>query len=315
MTKIAEITYAFPKIVQTNEILEKEIIGFSGNRTFAKTGIKSRNICGANENSFSLALEACRNLFVGNPGLTNAIDIVIYCTQNPIYTIPGDVFVLIDHFQLKKNICCFNLSLACSGFCYSMSIADSLIKNGVGKKALIVTTESYSKNLDPIDKTTRAVFGDGAACTVLESTSANHIGVFYFESDGAGVENLYLKNLKTESNNFLLMNGPEIFKYTLDSIPKTVDKILQINALHLDQIDYFVFHQANRFMLEHLREKIGINMERFIFDLEITGNVVSASIPFAFQGLRDSKKLKEGDKIMFLGFGAGYSLAGTVYTV
>jgi 3-oxoacyl-[acyl-carrier-protein] synthase-3 len=227
----------------------------------------------------------------------------------------------------------FDFNLGCSGFVYGLAIAKGLIAGGMAKNVLLLTVETYSKYIHPKDKSVRTIFGDGAAATLIthEGSDTFKIGEFVFGTDGKGAKNLIvpagaMAMPKTEetsketideqgnvrSLNNLYMNGPEIFNFTLDTVPDTVKSLLEKEKLAMDDIDLFVFHQANKFMLDSLRDKIGIPEEKFYVNMEDKGNTVSATIPIAIKDALDEGKIKRGDKLMLVGFGVGYSWAGCI---
>jgi len=183
----------------------------------------------------------------------------------------------------------------------------------------LLTGETYSKFLDPEDRSVRTIFGDGASATFLtgEPSQSPAIGPFVYGTDGSGAKNLIVEggafrdsNGSADSN--LRMNGSEIFSFTLKFIPPLVQETLTKANLKLDDVDWFVFHQANKFMLEHLRDKIGIPEQKFAIVLEECGNTVSSSIPIALKELLVADKLKSGQKVMLVGFGVGYSWGATI---
>jgi len=208
-----------------------------------------------------------------------------------------------------------------------------LIESGQSKSVLVITVDVLSKLVNPNDKSVVPIFGDAAAASlILETEGDSHIGGFTYGTDGSGAGNLIVpsgglrsgedfapasavssRGLKPSGYD-LFMDGPAIFNFTLDVVPKTVDQVLRKTGLVLDDIDLFVFHQANKFMLDHLRQKLGIPEENFFIDLEETGNTSSASIPIALSRAAASGALKKNDTVMVLGFGVGYSWAGAVLT-
>ena len=165
----------------------------------------------------------------------------------------------------------------------------------------------------------RTVFGDGASATFLtgEESESSFIGPFIYGTDGSGAKNLIVaggafRDSDGSADPHLRMNGSEIFSFTLKSIPPLVQQTLTKAELTTDDVDWFVFHQANKFMLEHLRDKIGIPEEKFAIALEECGNTVSSSIPVALKELANAGQLKPGQKIMLVGFGVGYSWGATI---
>jgi 3-oxoacyl-[acyl-carrier-protein] synthase-3 len=215
-------------------------------------------------------------------------------------------------------------------------LAKGLIETAQAKNILLVTAETYSKYIHENDRSVRTIFGDGAAATLIQAVphgsenSDEPIGPFIYGTDGRGAQHLIVPdggmrqrrslgenslvdefgNERGTSN--LFMNGGEIFSFTLRAVPDAVDRLLGALQLRLEDIDLIVFHQANRYMLDHLRKKMKIPEEKFIVDMEHVGNTVSSTIPIALSNAASSGRLKDGQRVMVVGFGVGYSWAATV---
>jgi len=218
--------------------------------------------------------------------------------------------------------------LGCSGYVYGLGLAEALLASGQARCVLLVTTDTYSKLLRPEDKNVRTLFGDGATATLLRPTPLNEpsdLGPFVYGTDGHGAENLICRRggvrhaISASSDkdasaatSWLFMNGPEIFNFTLRVVPDAMDRLLRQAKIKLEQIDFFVFHQANAYMLEHLRKKLELPKEKFYLHLRTTGNTVSSTIPLALENAHLQGRLKMGDKILLAGFGVGYSWATTL---
>jgi 3-oxoacyl-[acyl-carrier-protein] synthase-3 len=234
---------------------------------------------------------------------------------------------------LSTNIGALDFNLGCSGFVYGLSLAKGLIMAGIASEILLITAETYSKHLHRLDKGNRSIFGDGAAATVISRSESEGIGNFDLGTDGKGFENLIIKdggakyhyseetkditdeNGFVSNDNYLYMNGPEIFNFTIQNIPLLVNRTLTKNNLSLETIDYIIFHQANKFMLDYLRKKLKIPVEKFYQNMTNTGNTVSATIPIALKDSIDKKLIIKGNKVLLAGFGVGYSWAGTVIEI
>jgi 3-oxoacyl-[acyl-carrier-protein] synthase III len=214
-------------------------------------------------------------------------------------------------------------------------MADGLIAAGQAQNVLLLTGETYSKFIHPKDRSVKVLFGDAGSATLVRKVEAGNsregIGPFVFGTDGAGADHLIVPqggarspygsgecapradgfgNQRTSAN--LYMNGPEIFEFTSRRVPELVEQMLARSGLERDDIGLFVFHQANRYMLEHLRRKIGIPVEKFVYQMAHCGNTVSSSIPIALHGALAAGRLTAGTSVMLLGFGVGYSFAATV---
>lgn len=334
--KITTIRSYLPEKVLTNEDLVKEFEDWSIDKIYEKTGIKERHIAGENECASDLGIEAAKKLFKSGICKPEEIDFLLFCTQSPDYFLPTTACILQDKLGLTKSCGALDFNLGCSGFVYGLSLAKGLIESNLANKILFITAETYSKFINPKDKSVRTIFGDGAAATLIEAAESDDefIGPFVFGTDGKGAENLIVptgglrqpKNSNTSieytdksgnirSNDNLFMNGVEIYNFTLETVPVVFNSLLLKANLSINNIDYFVFHQANKFMLEALRKKLGILHERFYNNIENIGNTVSSTIPIALEELIKEKKLKQGNKVMLIGFGVGYSWAGTIITI
>jgi 3-oxoacyl-[acyl-carrier-protein] synthase-3 len=197
---------------------------------------------------------------------------------------------------------------------------------------LLITAETYSKHIHPGDKSVRTLFGDGAAATLVSAFASTEeaIGPFVYGTDGSGALNLIVptggmrkarvvdapvkndesNNQRTEND--LFMNGAEIFNFTLRVIPPLVEQLLEVSGLSQQQIDIWVFHQANQFMLDHIRKKIGVSEQQFVISFADCGNTVSSTIPIALKNAALQGQMKPGHKVALVGFGVGYSWAGAI---
>ncbi len=307
-----------PQEILTNEGLE--YLGWSAKKIFAKTGIKSRHVSVENETALDLAQKACENLFDKYKIDRNVIDYVLYCTQSPDYNLPNNVSLLHKRLGLNNSIASLEFNQGCSGYIYGLSLAKALIGSNLATKVLLVTSDTYTKYIDENDRANKTIFGDGATATLLTAKEVNKMGEFVFGTNGNGASNLCINNSglskeKLTTDGFkdkLFMNGSEIFNFSLEAVPASIEKVLEKNTLSFEDIDYFLFHQANNFMLEHLRNKLEIPVNKFPKFIENNGNTVSSTIPLLINNLNENNILKQGDKILLIGFGVGYSWGTTV---
>ena len=255
----------------------------------------------------------------------NKVDFILFCTQSPEYFLPTTACILQDRLGLRKNVGAIDFNLGCSGFVYGLAFAKGLIAAGIAKSILLVTSETYTKHIHPDDKGNRSIFGDASASAIIEKAEGNDYQ-FCLGTDGSGAENLIVKQgaFKKDFEPYpehefspenIYMNGPEIFNFTIENIPGLVKETLEVNGMTMDDIDHFVFHQANSFMLNYLRKKTKIPAEKFYIDMEKTGNTVSATIPIALKNMMDKGILKAGDKVLMAGFGVGYSWGATIMEI
>lgn len=322
---IKAIEYVFPNNKLTNQELEGLFPDYDFSKFEKKVGIQSRFVVDENETGLDLAIKASEKLF-GSGVDKNEIDYLLYCTQSPEYILPTTACLLQDKLGLRKNIGAFDFNLGCSGYTYGVSFAKALIHSKQAKKVLLITAETYSKFLHPQDRSNRSIFGDAATASLIVESKENNIGEFLFGTDGNGYDKLIVKNgaskFKFDSNceikeygtenkysdNHLYMNGPEIFNFTSNIIPKFAEELLIQNDLKKDSIHQFIFHQANAFMLNFIRKRLKISQENFYIDLKEYGNTVSNTIPIALKNYSQSVEKKE--KILLIGFGVGLSWSG-----
>ena len=328
---ISAISYYLPATSLTNEQLSKAFPEWSVDKIMQKVGISSRRIAAADEFTSDLAVAAAQRLFKEHNLRGADVDYLIICTQSPDYFLPTTACLVHERLELSSTAGAIDVNQGCSGFIYGISLAKGLIASGDVSNVLLITAEAYSRFLHPDDKGNRSIFGDAAAAIWISANQEGAgIGKITLGTDGRGAKNLIVKNgairysktadqsLQSDkdgnlfNDNYLYMNGTEIFNFTLESVPSLVKQILQKNRLQQEDIDLFIFHQANRFMLEYLRKKIKIPEEKFFLAMEHCGNTVSSTIPIAMKHAFTEKKIKKESKVLIAGFGVGYSWGGTV---
>ncbi|MFC2113209.1 3-oxoacyl-ACP synthase III family protein [Bacteroidota bacterium] len=320
---IHAIEYYLPEKSLDNSDLVRDFPDWDADKIVEKVGIQSRRICSDNETALDLAFHASKKVFQEFD--SDTVDFIILCTQSPDYFLPTSACILQDKLKLRKDIGALDFNLGCSGYIYGLALGKSLINSRIASTVLLVMSETYSKHMHPSDVSNRSIFGDGAAATLLLANSDERIHDFILGTDGSGMENLIVKNsgirnqksLKNDrdQDGCLYMNGPEIFNFTIDVVPGLVKSVLDKNNVTINQIDYCIPHQANKFMLEYLRKKMKIEPEKWHIELLNTGNTVSATIPIALKDCIDTGKVKPGDKVLLIGFGVGYSWGATIITI
>ena len=318
MFRISEIETYFPEKKVTNEDLQKEFPEWSPEKIFNKVGVKQRYTASAEETVLELAVKASEKLLKKID--KNEIDFILFCTQSPDYHLPTTACILQDRLGLRKNIGALDFNLGCSGFVYGLSIAKGLIATGAAQNILLVTAETYTKYLRKSDKSNRTIFGDGAAATLIQKEENKENFQFILGTDGSGYDNLIVRNgggrnrinKEDEVGNCLYMNGQNIFIFTIEKIPALVKEILEKNNLTKNDVDYYIFHQANAHILRRQREILDIPEEKFYINLEKYGNTVSSTIPIALKDALETGKIKRGQKIMLIGFGVGLSWGATI---
>ena len=302
-------SFYLPEVVLTNEKLVEIYPDWTVEKIFAKTGIAARHIVRDGESALDLAEGAAKKLFALYSISPSSVDFLLLCTQSGEYKLPSSACLLQNLLGIPQTAGALAFDHGCSGFIYGLSLAKGLIAGGMAKNVLLVTAETYSKYIAPEDKSTRTIFGDGAAAVLIDVPAAAKIGAFSFGTDGSGAEKLIVRDGR------LFMDGPEIFNFTLDIVPRTMEDVLSKNGLSREDIDLYVFHQANKFMLDSIRKINGLPRDKFYINLETTGNTVSSTIPIALKQLEDAGKLRPGMKVMLMGFGVGLSWGATIITI
>lgn len=329
--RISAVDYYLPETVLSNDELSREFPEWTVDKIAAKTGIVNRHIAAEDEFSSHLAVAAAKALFDNHGIDPQSVDYLIVCTQSPDFYLPPTATLVQDQLGLRTGIGATDITLGCSGYVYALGLAKGLIESGQASTVLVVTADTYTKFINPRDKSVRTIFGDGAAATlVVASETKDGLTAFTYGSDGSGGKDLIVPSgglrggtgiaPKSDvaareldpSGYDLYMDGPEIFNFTLRVVPETVEAILAKGGLGLDDVDLFVFHQANRFMLEHLRKKLGVPESKFFVSMEECGNTVSSTIPIALADAQRQGKLREGMMVMILGFGVGLSWGGAL---
>lgn len=325
---IKAISYYLPENILSNDILNNEFPEWTVDKISSKTGIYERHIAGENEYAGDMALNAVKKLFDEWNINPETIDFILYCTQSPDYFLPTTACILQDKLGLPTSVGALDFNLGCSGYVYGLSLAKGLISSKSAKNIILITSETYSKFINIKDKSNRTIFGDAASATLISSESGlAEIGNFSFGTDGSGADFLIVKNggirnremsgvnvfeneIYVKNDNNLFMDGKAIFNFSAQSVPILVDNTLQKNGCEMNDIDLFIFHQANRYMLNFIRKKINIPEEKFYLFLEKCGNTVSSTIPIALYNANMDSKIN--GNVLLAGFGVGLSWAGVI---
>lgn len=326
---IKDIAYYLPAQVLTNEQIAAEFPEWSAEKVANKVGITERHIAAPDETATDMAYQAAERLFA--QGVDRAsIDFVLLCTQSGDYFLPSSACILQDRLGLSKNCGALDFNLGCSGYEYGLAIAKGLIIAGISKNILLLTSETYTKYLHPQDKGNRTIFGDGASATLVSTEGFAEIGEVVLGTDGSGAENLIVRSLGARhkeplhdlrineeeglvSGDHLYMHGGNVFNFTADVVPPMVEELLQKSGLAQDEIDLWVFHQANKYMINYLRKLLDIDKERFYIYMEHVGNTVSSTIPIALVEARKENKLH--GNVLLAGFGVGLSWGGVMLRI
>lgn len=333
---VKAIASYLPAKTLTNEQLAEEFGDYTADKILDKTGIAVRHIADAGECASDLGVRAAQRLFESGACLPDEIDFLLFCTQSPDYFLPTTACTMQDRLGLKTECGAIDFNQGCSGYVYGLALAKSLVETGAARSVLLITADTYSKFINPKDKSVRTLFGDGASATLVSAIDSpeNLIGPFVFGTDGRGANDLIVPaggmrrsiddaalvektdeqgNVRSDSN--LYMNGGAIFNFTLRTVPDAFEKLLEKCGTTPDRVDFVIPHQANKFMLDRLRIKMKIPPEKFFCDMKTTGNTVSSTIPIALEAAKKQGSVKAGDKVALLGFGVGLSWAATMIEV
>jgi 3-oxoacyl-[acyl-carrier-protein] synthase-3 len=326
MAYIKAISYYLPEKILTNKDLVEEFPEWTVEKIASKVGVNQRHIAAENETAADMGIKAAEKLFVEQKISRQSVDFLLFCTQSPDYFLPSSACIIQNKLGLKTACGALDFNLGCSGYIYGLSLAKGLIAGNIAKNVLLITAETYTKHIHPKDKGNRTIFGDAATATLISTDGFAEIGNFSLGTDGQGAENLIVKtgafreknpkndlHFDTESgfplsSDYLFMDGGEIFDFTSKAVPELVENILKINDLQQKNIDLFVFHQANKFMINFLRKQLDIEKDKFFVFMENVGNTVSCTIPIALYEAQKQNILH--GNVLLAGFGVGYSWGG-----
>lgn len=296
----------------------------------SRTGIEQRYIV-TEETLTELCEKAARQAMI-QAGITpKMLDLIIVATLTPDLTLPNASCLLQKVLGATKAVC-FDLSAACSGFVYGVNTARAYIQTGMAKYALVVGGEVLSKIIDWHDRSTCVLFGDGAGAAIL-AADEHRKGIvdMVLGTDGSKGESLMLcerpidNPFRTQfieaggidsmqklpaARNYVSMNGQEVFKFAVKRVPECIRQILERTGYSAEDIDYYVLHQANLRILSSVAKKLGVSADKFYVNLDSYGNTSAASVPIALADMSEKGLLKEGMKIMMVGFGGGLTWGG-----
>ncbi|MBT3810215.1 MAG: ketoacyl-ACP synthase III, partial [Rhodospirillaceae bacterium] len=256
------------------------------------------------------------------------IDGLLFCTETPDYPIPSNACLLHGKLELPRNVLALDINMGCSGYLYSLEVARSLITSGAASRILLATADTYSRLINPGDRSTRVLFGDGAAASIITAADDDASGIidlslgsegkFYDRfivpaggtrtplSDATAIETEDRSgNIRTPAD--ITMEGFQVLSFFNGVIPKHVRGVLEANDLTLDDVDLFVFHQASQVALDSIAKALKIPAEKLVNKLATTGNLVSASVPVALAMARDDGTARPGQLAILCGFGVGLS--------
>jgi 3-oxoacyl-[acyl-carrier-protein] synthase III len=328
---VLDIEYFLPEKVLTNKALEKEFPSWNISATTQTIGVESRHHANLNQTAYDLSVEALKKLLKKRADLINEVDGLLFCTQSPDYIMPSNSFLLMRDFEFTSNTFCLDFNLACSGYLSALIIASGLIKTNVCSKILIFNADTYSKYIHPKDRSTRLLFGDGAAVSIFgerEITTKPIIKkILHIEkgADGTGWDKFIIKagglrnplniieNIaervdksgNVKSNNKIEMDGFRVLSFVNGKVIPQIRSALLNSRIDLSQIEYFIFHQASQVAIDTIVSRLKIDPARVLTNIKYVGNTVSASIPIL---LKETEHLRpRAGKALISGFGVGFS--------
>jgi len=333
---IKSISYYLPKQVFTNDdffiTFPKSI---ANKENLAKIGVNKRHIASNNELASDLAVKSALKLFDEQQINPNDIDFLLFCAQEFDYFTPTTACVIQNRLKLPKHCGALDFNLGCSGFVYGLAIAKGLIESVGIKNVLLLTTSTITRKLHPKDENLRYLFGDAACATLISTDNSNScMHQFSFGTDGGGAEKIIVNDggarnpinkesyheIVNEYGNitskaFVDMKGVSVFSFSIKTVPKLIYDLLQKNNKQINEIDLFIFHQANLFIIDTIRKKMDLPEEKVFNFMEEVGNTISSSIPIVLYEAIKCGKAKKGDTILLAGFGVGLSWGATIITL
>lgn len=332
MSKIAEISLYFPEKVITNEVFFEIFPEERENKTWEKLGVSKRHIIADDEPSMDMGLKAAQKLLEKNPNLVEEIDYILFCSPERDYYNPVTSGVLQAKLNLRNDIGCVDVLQGCSSFIYLLSVADGLLTINAASKVLVVVISSLTRMIDEDDKSNRFIFGDAAAAYIIEKSNSERIHSYKFGNDGDKKDKIITKDgffrNPLNENSFVpyinefgekqipgkfYQHGAGVFRFVLDRIPKMINTMLEENNWSKDDIDLYLLHQPNGFILKNLAKIAKLPTDKVIIDVADYGNTVGVTIPILIHNLRKQDKLKPGMKILIAAFGTGLSWNGCIW--
>ncbi len=327
--RIAGIVSCVPKQTVTNETFASRFEPEALASVIKMIGVQTRRQTDAHTTTSDLCAAAGEVLLQKLNWIVDSIDVIIFVSQTPDHVLPATACVLQRELKLSQANIAFDVNLGCSGYVYALWLGMTMIQTGAANRVLLAVGDTVSKIVNPTDRATALLFGDAGTMTALErSDNANDVCRFVLGSDGTGAKNLIVPEGafraapvkqdaagQTLDQHHLYMDGGEIFNFTLRTIPALVARLLAFSGSNIAEQDYFLFHQANLFMLNHLVKKIKIPKEQAPINIEEYDNTSSASIPLLMTTRLRDELLTKALKLNLFGFGVGYSWGGAALSV
>lgn len=302
---------ALPRRVVTNAELA-ERVDTSDEWITARTGIRQRHIAGDDETTATLATAAARAALADAGVDAASIGLIVLATATPDNTFPATA-TKVQHALGCNGGIAFDVAAVCSGFLYALSVADSMLKTGMAKRALVIGAETFSRILDWEDRTTCVLFGDGAGAVVLEAPSHDNAGQGILgtrlHADGAQHDLLFVDGgpSTTQTVGHVRMRGQEVFRHAVVNLADVLKEVLEDTGVTPEDLDWVVPHQANARILDATARKLGIAPEKVVVTVQNHANTSAASVPLALDTARKDGRIKAGDLVMLEAMGGGFT--------
>lgn len=312
-----------PDLKLTNEMLES-MVDTNDEWIVKRTGIRERRIA-QNTATWELALEAGRRALEDAALDASELDLIIVGTATPDFFTPSVSCMVQGKLGASKAMA-FDLSAACSGFVYSVDVADSFIRAGKAKNVLVICAETLSRIIDYTDRSTCVIFGDGAAAAVFQASEQEGVLTTYMRANGTLGECLKAQCLPVEDplaqgpravcdHRFLKMAGSDVFRFTASAVPEAIDAVLHQANMTADQIDWFVLHQANIRILQMVTTRYGLDPKKVYVNIDRYGNTSGVSVALCLDEMRKNGQLKAGQHIVISGFGGGLTYGAALIRI
>ncbi len=308
-SRIAGTGGYLPEEIRSNDDISK-MVDTSDSWIYERTGIKNRHVAASHETASSMAEVVARQALEAAGMDAQEIDLIVLASSTPDRVFPSAACLLQQRLEIR-DCAAFDVSAACSGFIYALSIADQYIKSGTAKKVLVIGSELNTRVVDWTDRGTCILFGDGAGGVILEASEEPGVLSTHIHSDGKYKDLLYLPNpqaeIKSEEDGNIVMKGNEVFRIAVNTLGRIVEETLAANNMTRAEIDWLVPHQANTRIIEATAKKLKMSMDHVVMTLENQGNTSSASVPLALnEAVRDGR-IKRGQTILLEAFGGGFT--------
>jgi 3-oxoacyl-[acyl-carrier-protein] synthase III len=314
--RIAGVGHYAPERVLTNADFER-MLDTSDEWIATRTGMKERHIAAADEPTSDIALAAARNAIADAELTPQDLNCIIVATVTPDYSFPATACIVGAKLGIQ-GVPGFDMEIACSGFIYGLTVAASLVRTGVFKRVLLIGAEELSRLTNYEDRNTAILFGDGAGAVVLEACEDDCFLAAELGADGTDPEDLWLPVGGTGSSpitvedvvnkrNTIHMNGREVFRFAVTKMIEATTLTLERAGIKSSDVAWAIPHQANRRIIEAAAKRLDIPSERVVINIHKYGNTSAASIPIALSETSAAGKLKDGDVLLFVGFGGGLS--------